>query len=206
MNDKRRGGGMTAAELMEKLSKDKEYQARAADREKQRLAKEAASREEQRQLAADLARVGVPVHSAWELVNTADPYPAAIPVLLNHLRRPYSERTKEGIARALAVPEAKDGWNVLLEEFENNPDTHPNGYKWAVGVALGVVARETGRHEEALRLLRDKRHGENRSALLEAIAFSNDKSVRPLIAEFADDPELGEQVRWQLSHPGRRRR
>jgi hypothetical protein len=203
---KKRTGPMTAAELMKQLEADAEYQAFAAERDRRLREIEEAGRREEQELASDLRRVGVVVSSAWDLVNTRGPYPAAIPVLLDHLRRPYSEKTKEGIARALAVPEAKDGWNILLDEFEINPDIHPNGYKWAVGVALGVVARETGRHEEALRLLRDKRHGENRSALLEAIAFSKDKSVRPLIAEFADDPEIGEQVRWQLKHPGRRSR
>jgi len=202
----KRKGPMTAAELMKELEADAEYQAFVAERDARIEAQEAAGREEERALATDLRRVGVEVGSSWDLVNTGEPYPEAVPVLLDHLRRPYSERTKEGIARALAVPEAEEGWDILLELFESNPDTHPNGHKWAVGVALGVIARETGRHQEALRLLRDKRHGENRSALLEAIAFAKDKSVRPLISEFADDPELGEDVRWQLKHPGRRRR
>lgn len=197
---------MTAAEFLKEKESDREYQAMMAEKERQRKAKFVASREEQRDLLRDLARAGVQVQSVWDLVNTGEPYPEAVPVLLDHLRRPYSEKTKEGIARALAVPDAEQGWDILLEEFENNPDTKPNGYKWGVGVALSVIARETGRHEEALRLLRDKRHGENRSALLEAIAFAKDKSIRPLIAEFADDPVLGEDVRWQLKHPGRRRR
>lgn len=202
----KRKGPTTLAELMKELEADVEYQALVAERDARIEAEEAASREEQRVLASDLRLVGVDVGSAWDLVNTGEPYPEAVPVLLDHLRRNYSERTKEGIARALAVPEAAEGWDILLEEFESNPDTEGIGYKWAVGVALGVVAGETGRYEEALRLLRDIRHGENRMALLEAIAFAKDKSVRPLLAEFADDPVMGEQVRWQLKHPGRRRR
>lgn len=147
----KRKGPTTLAELMKELEADVEYQALVAERDARIEAEEAASREEQRVLASDLRLVGVDVGSAWDLVNTGEPYPEAVPVLLDHLRRNYSERTKEGIARALAVPEAAEGWDILLEEFESNPDTEGIGYKWAVGVALGVVAGETGRYEEALR-------------------------------------------------------
>ena len=200
---------MTLAEHHAQMKADGTYDAmielrRQQDAERQKRVAEL--RLAEAPLVEELRAAGFQVDSAWDLVNTTASYPAAIPVLLAHLHRPYPEKTKEGIARALAVPEAKDGWDILLAEFENNPDTHPNGYKWAVGVALGVLARETRRYEEALRLLRDKRHGENRSALLGAIAFAKDKAVRPLIAEFVDDPVLGEDVRWQLKHPGRRRR
>lgn len=198
--------GMTAAELMAQLAADPEYRARVAERDAAIERRAAASRREQQELTADLAAVGVEVASVWDLVNTGQPYPAAVPVLLDHLRRPYSEKTKEGIARALAVPEAKDAWDLLFAEFESNPDTKSNGYKWALGCALAVIARITGRTDEALRLLRDERHGMSRGALLDAVAFAKDKSMRTLISELADDPLLGEQVRWQLKHPGRRRR
>ena len=94
------------------------------------------------------------------------PYPIAIRVLLKHLQRPYSNRTKEGIARALAVPEAGDGWDIVLEEFEKDPDTVGNGPKYGLGCALSVIARTTNRIDEALSLLRDEKHGVNRLALL----------------------------------------
>lgn len=34
-----------------------------------------------------LRSAGVQVESVWDLVNTSDPYPAALPVLMDHLER-----------------------------------------------------------------------------------------------------------------------
>ncbi len=205
MNKKRRKP-ITAQEAIEQLQRDPEYRKQAAERERRRQDVKKASHEEQKQLAADLAHVGVKVKSAWELVNAKTPYPAAIPVLLDHLRRPYSDRTKEGIARALAVPEAKDAWDILLEEFENNPETEARGPKYGIGCALSAAARATGKYNEVVRLLRDKKHGECRGVFLSVLALSKDPEVRLQLEEFVDDPALGEQARWHLKHPGRRRR
>jgi HEAT repeat protein len=47
---------------------------------------------------------GVHVQSIWDLVNSAGPYPKAIPVLLKHLSKPHPPSVREGIARALASP------------------------------------------------------------------------------------------------------
>jgi hypothetical protein len=57
-------------------------------------------------LVEELNGLGVHVSSVWDLVNTAKPYPEAIPLLLDHLCRAYPDRILEGIARALAVPDA----------------------------------------------------------------------------------------------------
>ncbi len=201
---KKRTKPMTAAELMAQLNADPEHQAFVAERD-QRIQEAVAKRKvEEAPILADLGAVGVHVESVWDLVNTASSYPAAIPVLLNHMVRPYSEKTKEGIARSLAVPEAAEGWDILLSEFETSPDTKPNGYKWGIGCALAVVAAATGRQGEALRLLRDERHGENRLALLDVFALSRKPEQRAVLQGFADDPDLGKQVRWHLKNPGRR--
>jgi len=199
-------GWRTAEEIVEELERNPEYQKMWAEKEKKLQAKLEAGLKEEEELAADLNRVGVNVKSAWDLVNTDKPYPAAIPVLLDHLRRPYSESTKEGIARALAVPEARDAWDILLEEFKNNPDMTSRGSKWGVGCALSVVALQTGRYQEALQLLRDKRHGKSRGIMLDTLAFSKDPTVRAMLKEFVDDPDFGKQAQWYLKHPGRQRK
>src|SRR5450631_2230736 len=61
------------------------------------------SRKEQAKLLAELWDAGFQVESVWDFVNTADKYPAAIPILLRHATLPYSKRIKEGIVRALTV-------------------------------------------------------------------------------------------------------
>jgi hypothetical protein len=60
-------------------------------------------KEEEKPLLADLNSVGVCIDSVWDLVNTSEPYPIAVPVLTRHLSMPYGRRIKEGITRALTV-------------------------------------------------------------------------------------------------------
>ena len=67
----------------------------------------------------DLQAAGFDVGSARDLVNTAQPYKKAVPILLKHLDKPYPGRGREGIARALAVPEAKSGWGVIMHADQN---------------------------------------------------------------------------------------
>jgi hypothetical protein len=72
----------------------------------------------------------------WDLVNTAESYSHLLDVLADHLTRPYQKRTREGIARALAVREAKGTGipRVLMEELkkETDPNEGPNSYRWAL--------------------------------------------------------------------------
>ena len=196
---------MTAAEIMEKLSKDPEYQKRRAEQEQRFREREAFLTEEEKDLVSDLHNVGRVVSSVWDLVNTGEPYPEAVPVLLKHLRLPYSERTREGIARALAVREAGYAWDILWEEFEKIPGGTNDGPKWGLACALSTIAPTTNRFDEAYRILRDERYGEDRLAFLDVFAFSKDPERRAILKEFADDPQLGDQTRWYLKHPGRRR-
>ena len=72
--------------------------------------------EQSRKEQAKLWDAGFHVESVWDFVNTADKYPAAIPILLRHVNLPYSKRIKEGIIRALTVNYA--GPEVLHETHQ----------------------------------------------------------------------------------------
>ncbi|WP_241975559.1 MULTISPECIES: hypothetical protein [unclassified Cryobacterium] len=62
----------------------------------------------------DLRSAGVEVNSVWDLVNTADPYPKALPILLDHLQRGgYPDRIMESLGRALGVGPAASVWETL---------------------------------------------------------------------------------------------
>src|SRR5581483_3974753 len=70
--------------------------------------------EAEQPIVADLNRAGVSVSSVWDLVNTSDPYPAALPVLLSHLERGgYPDRVMESLGRALAVKVSVAWWDRL---------------------------------------------------------------------------------------------
>ena len=55
-------------------------------------------------------------------VNTAESYEAALPILLEHLEKPHPGRVREGIARALAVPEAKFGWDTFMHMYRDEEE------------------------------------------------------------------------------------
>lgn len=95
---------------------------------------EAAARKEQAPLLADLAAVGVDVSDVWDLVNTPEPCPDAIPVLVEHRHGDYDEGNREGIARALAVTDAAPYWDEVIELFRAS---NPNQVRLHQG--LGVV-------------------------------------------------------------------
>ena len=51
-------------------------------------------------LVEALREVGVSVTSVWDLVNTREPYPNALPVLIKHLTGDYHPKVLANIARA----------------------------------------------------------------------------------------------------------
>lgn len=134
---------MTAMELDELLLSCPEWVAQNAEREAKRAAAEAQFRAEEEPMIADLAEVGFEVGSVWDLVNTNKSYPAAIPILLDHLRRPYHKDIRNGIIRALTVKDAKGiVGGIILDELHGETDEEN---RWALANALTVVADRADR-------------------------------------------------------------
>ena len=112
---------MTAAEFMEILEKDEEYQKRSKEYENRmnEFKKELDINEEP--IVLELREKGYNLKSVWDLVNTKSNYSKALPVLVAHLALEYHPRIKEGIARALGVSEAKPlAWKLLIEEYKKS--------------------------------------------------------------------------------------
>jgi hypothetical protein len=87
------------------------------------------------------------VESAWDLFNRKEPwntaeklrpYTEALPILLEQLKRPYPDRVREGIARALAVPGVCFGWETLMWLYRQEPSG--TDAKSGLAVALGAAA------------------------------------------------------------------
>jgi hypothetical protein len=136
-------GSISLTDLMAELHADPAWVAREASRDSKRQAAELRFRAEEEPMIADLARVGFEVGSVWDLVNTNKSYPAAIPTLLDHLRRPYHERIRNGIIRALTVKEAKGvAGSHILNELQHEEAVEN---RWALAHALTVVADHQNR-------------------------------------------------------------
>src|SRR5262249_9336644 len=153
-------------------------------------------------LIVELRQIGEQVESVWDLVNTSRPYPKAIPVLLKHLQRPYPDRVREGIARALSVPGAKIGWDILQRTFVDDPTSGTT--KDAIGFALSAAADDTVL-DDVIRLIRDKKNGESRLTLVPALGKSDDAKALETLKELQGDPELSFEVRKCLRLKERRK-
>ena len=142
--------------------------------------------------------------SVWDLVNTSANYAEAIPVLLRHLLLPYSDRTREGIARALAVPTARTAWPTLVEEYRKAPmgmgprapgeaEELRLGAKDGLACALAATATEDVM-PELVALAKDPSHGPSRCLFLSALKRSKSDMARAALKELASDPDLKKEI------------
>ncbi len=189
--------GKTAAELMAELEKDPSYLEQRSRREEELRRREEEYARAEAPLLRDLRDAGSQVSSVWDLVNTPGSYPALVPTLLAHLDRPYPERVREGIARALAVPEARQGWDKLVNSYLSETDTTTHGIKWALHLAIAAAA-DISVLDTLIRLASDRRHGRNRAMFVDALARLNDPRARATLDELAGDPDLADDIQRAL--------
>ena len=180
-----------AAEALAKLQADPAYVEMRAKKDAELAAKAARFRVEQSWLLAELRVIGWDVNSVWDLVNTSKPYPEAIPVLLSHLEKPYSDRTREGIARALAVPDASGAWTTLRAEYESAPSN--SGVKHGLAAALAATSNENV-IDELVEIAKDRGNGSSRLLLLRGLRKSRSQVARETLAELKDDPALAKEI------------
>ena len=187
--------GMTAAELMARLERDPVYVRRRRKREKVQKEREEEYARAEAPLVDALRAGGVQISSVWDLVNSKEPYPRQVlPILFEHLDRPYPERVREGIARALAVPESRSRSDDLVGRFLAETDTTTHGMKWALHLAIAAAADVTV-VETLSQLACDQRHGRNRALFIDALARIDDPRARIALAKLANDPVLADDIR-----------
>ena len=176
---------------MAQLAADPDYQAKRAAIEEEMDRRDALWREAEAPLVEDLRAAGFQVETAWDLVNTSDPYPDALPILLEHVQRDYPDRVKEGIASALAVRDAAFGWDVLKREYQKatGPDT-----KQGLAAALSVTAtRET--ENQLIELIDDPKNGGSRLLLLRGLRDLRTRRSRDTLDRLLTHELLGKEAR-----------
>ena len=189
----------TAAELMQELQADSDHVSRQRSRDQRQRQRAKELRAAEAPLVDDLREVGVDVASVWELVNSADPYPAALPVLMDHLSRSYPEPTREGIARALAVSgEAALLWEEVRQHYEREPPS--TGAKDGLAVALAALADDQ-RIPQLVELIRDERHGESRVFFVRPLNRSGRADATAALDDLAGDPQVAQEI--QIARSGR---
>lgn len=186
----------TVADLLRTLEANPEFVARGKARD-DAIAERVSQRQiEEQPILEDLRRSGIDVLSVWDLVNTSTSYTTAIPILLVHLLRPYSEEIREGIARALAVRGAAFSWPILVKEYlkaSGDTERPHSGAKVGLAVALGAIATAKNL-DELIALIMDKNNGNTRIYLLPALRRSKSAKAKEIILALAADPYLKREI------------
>ncbi len=184
-----RRGPITAGELLDRLERDPAYQAHQRELARRR----AQALEEYLRIAApvldELAAAGLAVPSVGALVEgDRDRWRKAVPILLRWLPLIDDPRVKEDIVRTLTVKWAKPSAAApLIQEFTHAPPAP--GLKWAIGNALSIVADDSV-FDDLVALLRDKRHGDDRQMLAEALSNIHDPRAVDVAIEMLDDEDV----------------
>ena len=101
--------------------------------------------EEETPLREELHRLGFPVKWVWDFVNAREnDYVSAIPTLIDHLRRPYGDEIREGIARSLAMKEARGVAGSAIVEVLGESGLSDQ-LRWALANTLTTVADRSNR-------------------------------------------------------------
>lgn len=185
---------------MAQLAQDEEYQAKAAAVEAEMQTRREELRRAERVIVADLHAVGVEVQSVWDLVNTSQPYPLALPVLLDHLQRGgYPDRVMESLGRAVAVKPAVSFWGTLRGLY-----LKAEGRGEEEGLAVALAASATAEHLDALiALLDETSRGSTRIHFLRPIKRVGGKRGLELLTSLQDDPLFGKEASALLKRRSR---
>lgn len=198
-------GPVSAVEFKRVLDADPDYRARKKAFDAELAERSRRLREAERPLLADLSALGLDVESVWAL-RSLQPYPdGTVDVLLQHLVTPFPDRVREGIARALAVVEARPAWPVLVRAYRNETSAEDSGAREGLAEALMVTAsRATA--DDLVGMIRDRRLGPSRVLLLRAVTRLRLPGRWELIAECLRDPDLAIEADHMLAKRTRRTR
>jgi hypothetical protein len=201
-----RKGPISATELLrqkdEKLRTDPDYRAKVEAVEAERSERVRALREAERPIVADLNRAGVSVASVWDLVNTSDPYPAALPILLDHLEHGgYPDRVMESLGRALAVKPSVAWWGRLKALYlaARNP-----GEEDGTAVALAACATRD-QLDDLIGFLSVEERGESRIYFVRPIKRLGGERGVQVLESLRDDPTFGREATAALLGRSRNR-
>ncbi len=199
---------ISASELTMQLQHDPAHVARQlafAERQRESIRK---AREDQHDLLADLQRVGIEVSTVWDLVNTRERYDAALPTLADHLTRDYPDACLDGIARALALPQAKFAWKIAVQAYllRINAAKGRASSKDGLAVLLAAIADDSVL-PELVDLVSNTENGESRVLLLSALKRSKRPEAISAVLRMRSDPQLAKEIdswkTWLARHASR---
>jgi hypothetical protein len=199
----------TAAEFLEQLNSDPEWVAR-----QRRMGLEFAEQKERYQfeeapLIKELEQVGITIKSVYDLDARQERYPAAVPLLLNHLFLPPSDAIRDGIARALATNDAIPAHETLRDEYikcSREDTSSKSERRFTQGLALATAATTTEANiSELINLVEDNSLGDDRILLLARLRKSKSTAAAEALERLTHHPTFAKEIgawRNKRSHDG----
>ncbi|OYN98165.1 hypothetical protein CGZ95_13275 [Enemella evansiae] len=186
-----RRGPISATELMAELANDPGYQRAIQQQDAEFQAMDEALARAEQPILADLHEAGIEVESVWDLVNTSDPYPAALPVLMNHFERGgYPERVMESLGRALAVEPSVVYWERLKTRWLKARDP---GEEDGAAAALAACATRD-QFEDLVEFLSVEEGGETRIYFIRPILKVGGNRGREVVEALRSSPVFGKEA------------
>jgi len=186
---------MSATEFMAQLEQDEEYQRRKAIRQAEvdDMARELGLAEQP--IVVALRGAGVNVDSVWDLVNVSDPYPLALPVLMEHLERGgYPERVMESLGRALAVKPSVVYWDRIKALYLAPRDP---GEEDGAAVALAACAT-SAQFDDLIDFLALSERGQSRIYFIRPILQVGGTHGRDFVRTLLSDSVFGKEAQALL--------
>lgn len=186
---------ITAGELLKKLEGDADFIAR------RQASQEIVAKQNERlvvdqaPLLDELNEAGIKVSNIWELIQNRADRVSSVPILLKHLKIPYLDRNREGIARALAIPEVAGAWPNLKSEYEKAATE--SGFKIGLADALSAASSDAVL-SELIEMIAERANGNSRLLLLDGLKRSKTSLARETLAELSLDPDFAAEIKsWR---------
>lgn len=145
-------------------------------------------------LIKELSDIGIEVNTIWDLVNTKSKYPIAIPILLKYLLLINLDKNKEGIVRALTIPEAKGvASTALIYEYVKTPVSKEN-LRWIMGNAIKLTLTDN-ELKKVFPIVKDKKNGISREMIV--LALGNTKKYKKEATELLIHLTYDDDVKLQ---------
>lgn len=191
MTGRAKRSGTSATDLMAQLENDPGFQRKVQVAEAGRQARAEVLRHAEQPIVADLCAAGVQIESVWDLVNTSEPYPSALPVLMEHLERGgYPERVMESLGRALAVKPSVAFWERLKARWLGARDAREED-----GAAVAPAACATqAQLDDLIGFLSVAERGQSRIYFIRPILKVGGDRGREVVEALRDDPVFGKEA------------
>jgi hypothetical protein len=135
-------------------------------------------------------------------VNTSEPYPAALPVLIEHLERGgYPDRVMESLGTALAVKPAVAYWDRLKVLYLTS---RSSGEETGTAVALSACATKA-QLDDLIGFLSVEERGESRIYFIHPILRVGGQRGEAVVESVRSDPVLGKEATARMTSREKRR-